>query len=99
MSVLTLAELRFGADRKRSKRLHSLTDTIVASVRPVAFDENAAAAFGQLATALLDKGAPIGHMDTLIAAHALALEVVFVTNNTRQFGRVRGLRTESWAKG
>ena len=98
ISVLTLAELRFGADRKRSKRLHSLIDTFVASVRPVVFDENAAAAFGPLANALLDRGAPIGHLDTLIAAHALALNVVLLTNNTRHFSRVRGLRTESWAE-
>lgn len=41
---------------------------------------------------------PIGPLDTQIAAHALALDVTLVTNNTRQFSPVPGLRLENWAQ-
>jgi tRNA(fMet)-specific endonuclease VapC len=41
-------------------------------------------------------GTPIGQIDTLIAAHALALDLTLVSNNVRHFGKVRGLRTDNW---
>jgi tRNA(fMet)-specific endonuclease VapC len=63
----------------------------------VPFDEAAADRFGRVAVALARKGEPIGTFDTLIAAHALALGVTLVTNNTRHFRRVPGLRVASWA--
>jgi tRNA(fMet)-specific endonuclease VapC len=46
---------------------------------------------------LAAQGAPIGQFDTLIAAHALALELTLVTNNTKHFRRVRGLNLANWA--
>jgi tRNA(fMet)-specific endonuclease VapC len=96
MSAITLAELRFGAEARRSRRLHDLIDTFVDSVGAVAFDQRAAEQFATVATALVRRGAPIGTFDTLMAAHALSLGLTFVTNNTRHFGRVAGLRTENW---
>ena len=60
------------------------------------FDQNAAPAYGQLRATLEQKGAPIGSMDLLIAAHALSLAVRLVTNNTREFRHVPGLRPENW---
>jgi tRNA(fMet)-specific endonuclease VapC len=62
----------------------------------VAFDQSAAASFGQVASKLFVKGKPIGQYDTLIAAHALSLNVVLVTNNAKHFGQVGGLKVESW---
>jgi len=47
---------------------------------------------------LEESGAPIGALDTLIAAHALSLDCPLVTNNEREFSRVPGLRVENWAK-
>lgn len=96
MSSLTLAELRFGAERRRSRKLHSLIDTIADSIAVVPFDNAAADHFGRVAASLARRGAPIGVLDTLIAAHALSLRLVFVTNNTRHFARVAGLSTENW---
>lgn len=61
------------------------------------FDQNAAPAYGQLRATFEQKGAPIGLMDLLIAAHALSLAVRLVTNNTKEFRRVPGLRLENWA--
>ena len=96
MSALTLAELRYGAERKHSKRLHALIDTFADSVSVVAFDDKAAARFGAVAAQLAHGGAPIGTMDVLIAAHALAVGSILVTNNLKHFSRVRALRSESW---
>ena len=96
ISAITLAELRFGADTRRSERLHRLISTFVESVKVVAFNERAADRFGAVATSLDRRGVPIGTFDTLMAAHALSLGLTFVTNNTRHFARVVGLKTENW---
>jgi tRNA(fMet)-specific endonuclease VapC len=96
ISSLTLAELRFGAERRRSRRLHRVITDFTSPLVVASFDADAADRFGQVGSALVRAGTPIGQMDTLIAAHALALKVVLVSNNARHFGKVRGLETVSW---
>ncbi len=99
MSALSLSELRFGAEKRRSKRLHRLIDVFTATIDVVPFDSAAAGAFGRVCAALESKGNPIGIFDTLIAAHAVSLGVTLVTNNTKHFARVRELKTENWLHG
>ena len=96
ISSITLAELRFGAERRRSRQLHRLIGTFVQSVEVAAFDQRAADRFGTVASSLARRGTPIGALDTLMAAHALSLGLIFVTNNTKHFARVPGLSTENW---
>jgi tRNA(fMet)-specific endonuclease VapC len=96
LSSLSLAELRYGAEKRKSRRLHQLIDAFVGPLGVVPFDDSAAREFGRLAAVLADRGTPIGSIDTLIAAHAVALGVTLVTNNTRHFSRVRGLSTANW---
>src|SRR5687767_9547412 len=96
LSAITLAELRYGADRKGSRKLHQLIDGFVAGVEVAPFDEAAAATFGQLASLLAERGTPIGEFDVLIAAHAVSLRLTLVTRNTRHFSRVPGLTIEDW---
>jgi tRNA(fMet)-specific endonuclease VapC len=96
ISSITLAELRFGAETRRSRRLHRLISTFIDSVAVVAFDERAADRFATVATSLARRGSPIGTLDTLMAAHALSLGLTFVTNNTQHFARVVGLKVENW---
>jgi len=96
ISSITLAELRFGADKRKSKKLHRLIDSFTESITPLAFDTDAAAHFGRLAADLARRGTPIGGFDAMIAAHALSQKVVLVTNNAKHFGRVAGLRCENW---
>jgi tRNA(fMet)-specific endonuclease VapC len=96
MSSITLAELRFGAEAKRSQKLHNLIDTFAEAIAVVAFDQPAADQFGAVAVSLARRGVPIGTFDTLMAAHALSLGLIFVTNNAKHFGRVRGLKTLNW---
>jgi len=96
ISSITLAELRFGAETRRSRTLHRLISTFVGTVEVVSFDQSAAGRFATVAAALARRGEPIGTLDTLMAAHALSLGLTFVTNNTRHFRRVIGLETENW---
>lgn len=96
ISSITLAELRFGADAKGSRKLHGLIGTFVQSMAVMPFDQAAADRFGPVANALAKRGEPIGTFDTLIAAHALSLSLTLVTNNTKHFQRVTGLRTANW---
>jgi tRNA(fMet)-specific endonuclease VapC len=96
VSVITLAELRYGADLRKSRKLHVLIHTFVNSVPALPFDADAAGQFGTVASTLKHTGAPIGEFDALIASHALAMRAVLVTNNARHFDRVPGLKTENW---
>jgi tRNA(fMet)-specific endonuclease VapC len=96
LSAISLSELRFGAEKRRSKRLHRLINTFVTTVDVVPFDAVAAAQFGRLCAALEGTGTPIGVLDTLIAAHAMSLQLTLVTNNTKHFARVKGLKTVNW---
>ena len=97
ISVITLAELEYGVSKssKPAKNKEAL-DQFVAPLDVAAFDRSATAAYGRLRAMLEKKGQSIGAMDLLIAAHALALNVRLVTHNVREFGRVPGLRVETW---
>jgi tRNA(fMet)-specific endonuclease VapC len=96
ISSITIAELRFGAEARRSQKLHNLISTFTEAIVVAPFDQPAADRFAAVAASLARRGVPIGTFDTLIAAHALSLGVIFVTNNTKHFRRVVGLKTENW---
>ena len=97
LSAITVAELRFGADKRRSRRIHRAIDAFLTGVHVLAFDEMAAARFGSIAAVLAASGVPIGQMDTLIAGHALSVNATLITNNQRHFSKVHGLRIQNWA--
>lgn len=96
ISSITLAELRFGAEARRSRKLHNLISTFTGAIAVIPFDQSAADHFATVSASLARRGVPIGTFDTLIAAHALSLGLIFVTNNAKHFGRVVGLKTENW---
>jgi tRNA(fMet)-specific endonuclease VapC len=97
ISSIVVAELRFGADRSSNRqRNHRRIDVLTSEIACVDFDLQAASAYGRLRADLEARGSPIGPNDMLIAAHALALGLVLVTDNRREFMRVEGLEVESW---
>jgi tRNA(fMet)-specific endonuclease VapC len=96
LSAISVAELRFGADKRKSRRIHRAIDAFLTGVGVLPFDDAAAAKFGGVAAALAGAGVPIGQMDTLVAAHALSVNATLVTNNERHFSKVAGLRLENW---
>jgi len=99
VSSIAVAELRYGAEKSVHKqRNQERLDLFLADVQCVDFDANAALTYGRLRTALERRGAIIGPYDMQIAAHALSLAVVLVTDNVREFRRVRGLRVANWRR-
>ncbi len=97
ISSVTLAELRYGADKSsRPGQNHAALNAFVAPLSVAAFDAKAADQYGTIRADLEFRGTPIGPLDTLIAAHALRLQRTLVTNNTSEFSRVSGLRVEDW---
>ena len=68
----------------------------LSSITILQFDGIAAEKYGLVRAGLETMGTPIGPMDTLIAAHALSKDLIIVTNNTREFCRVAGLKLEDW---
>ena len=97
ISAITLAELRYGAERKKSQRLRRAIRGFVKDITVVPFDEAAAERFAAVAAELSAAGTPIGVIDTLVAAQALSLGLTIVTNNTKHFVRVQGLKIENWS--
>jgi tRNA(fMet)-specific endonuclease VapC len=96
ISSITGAELSFGVAKSGSKRNVLALEKFLISLQILPFDQAAMQTYGSLRAGLERKGTPIGPMDLLIAAHALALDVCLVTNNTKEFARVPKLRLENW---
>jgi tRNA(fMet)-specific endonuclease VapC len=97
ISTITLSELEFGVARSSRPGQNKLAlAQFVAPLAILPYDDGAAACYGPLRDNLEGRGTPIGALDTLIAAHALALGATLVTNNTREFARVEGLTVENW---
>lgn len=96
LSAVVAAELRFGATKLASPRFQAAVESWLAGfdVRPWPLD--ATHSYAQIRTALECAGKPIGCMDLMIAAHALAEDSVIITNNAREFHRVPGLAVEEW---
>ena len=98
ISVITLAELEYGASKSTQPRRNlEALEQFIAPLEVAMFDRQAAVAYGRIRAVLEKKGRPIGAMDLLIAAQALSLGVRLVTNNEREFRRVPDLRVENWA--
>jgi len=97
ISCVTAAELAFGVAKSGSARNREALEMFLAPLEVLPFDASAIWHYGELRAGLERRGQLIGALDTMIAAHALASNTILVTNNTREFARVPGLRLENWA--
>jgi tRNA(fMet)-specific endonuclease VapC len=99
VSAITVAELQFGVAKSVRPEQNALAlAALLAPLRVEAFGDDAAEVYGTVRAQLDRAGAPLGSMDLLIAAHALALDRTVVTSNAREFRRVAGLKVENWAR-
>lgn len=98
ISAVTLMELIYGAEASAAveRNLRDI-EGFAARLDVLTFDEHAAAHTGQLRAELRRVGRPIGPYDEMIAGHARSRGLVVVTNNTRQFEQVAGIRVANWA--
>ena len=97
-SIVVASELRFGTVKKSSARLTAQLDAILSVLPVLPFEGPADLLYGEIRAKLEAAGTPIGANDLLIAAHALMLNMVLVTDNTREFERVDGLTVENWLR-
>jgi tRNA(fMet)-specific endonuclease VapC len=99
ISCVTLAELEFGVAKSLhvEKNQTALNEFIV-PLEIANFDPDTARIYGRLRATLEKKGTPIGALDMMIGAHALVLDATLVTNNTREFSRIKGLKLADWGR-
>jgi tRNA(fMet)-specific endonuclease VapC len=98
ISVVTEAEFRFGvARRPEATTLKRVVEEFLLRVEVLPWNSEAARNYARIRANLEEEGEPMGNMDLMIAAHAVAAEVVLVTHD-HVFRRVKGLRVEDWSK-
>jgi tRNA(fMet)-specific endonuclease VapC len=99
VSAISEGELRTGAAKSSSPvRTLRLIENFLQPLTIVEFTSEDAIAYSQVRAKLERAGTPIGPLDTLIAAQAVARKLIVVSNNEREFRRVAGLRVENWAR-
>ena len=95
-SIIVAAELRYGAAKKQSPRLTAQLQAVLGALDILPLQEPADVSYGDLRTRLEKAGRPIGGNHMLIAAQALTLGYILVTDNEKEFVRVKDLRCENW---
>ncbi|HIK09129.1 MAG TPA: type II toxin-antitoxin system VapC family toxin [Oscillatoriaceae cyanobacterium M33_DOE_052] len=97
LSIVTLAELEYGAAKSQNpERNRAALETFLQPFEIVGLTANDARQFGEIRADLERRGELIGGYDMLIAAQALNRGLIVVTNNVREFRRIRGLAVENW---
>lgn len=98
ISAITEGELRYGVARlPRATKLHSLIKEFLLRVTVLPWDSDCARQYGLLRATLEREGQPMGNLDMMIGAHALALKLTLITSD-RAFDRIKGMKIEDWTK-
>ncbi|AEF86647.1 putative virulence-associated protein [Treponema primitia ZAS-2] len=97
ISTITLAELEFGNENSMYKEKNQIALIEFLSIIDIkSFDEKATKEYGIIKKGLKDRQCLIGPLDMLIGAHAKSLGMTLVTNNTKEFERIKNLKVENW---
>lgn len=99
MSAVTFAELTYGVQASASvkrKQNQAVLDSFALHLAMLDWPQDAAKHYAEIRADLKKRGAQMGAADLMIAAHARALGAIVVTNNVKDFGRVKGLQVENW---
>ena len=97
-SIVVQCELEFGLSKRPSRRLELAYAEVMQRIDVLALDTTVVSHYAAIRNALERQGTPIGPNDTLIAAHALSIDAVLVTDNDDEFRRVPGLQVENWLR-
>ena len=97
-SIIVSAEIRFGLCKGVSEKLKIQAEKVLEVLDVLPLEKPVDEYYGRIRALLNQAGKPIGGNDLLIAAHALALNLILVSANVREFSRVAGLRVENWLK-
>jgi tRNA(fMet)-specific endonuclease VapC len=97
LSSITVAELLYGAEKSMAKRKNwTIVENFISTFDIVFFDFASSLMYAKVRVALEQKGTPIGPMDLLIASISLAHNYTLVTNNIKEFQRIKNLKLENW---
>ena len=99
MSAVTFAELTYGVQASaaaKRKQNQSVLDSLVLHLAVLDWPQDAAKHYAEIRADLKKRGAQLGAADLMIAAHARAMGAIVVTNNVKDFDRVKGLEVENW---
>lgn len=97
ISSISVSELYYGVCK--SKRIKENLKRLEEFLRPfeiIPYDENASKSYGEIRSQLEKQGNVIGPLDLLIAAHALSSGLILITNNEKEFKRIKSLKVENW---
>jgi tRNA(fMet)-specific endonuclease VapC len=97
VSVITAAELRFGAEKAGRPALANLVEAYLERVAIIDWPASVCVHYARIRAALERAGKPIGNLDLLIASHAVSMRATVITNNIKHFAMVPGLKVEAWA--
>jgi tRNA(fMet)-specific endonuclease VapC len=99
ISSVTYAELVHGVEKsQRIEKNRVALALLLANIEILNFDVGAAESYGKIRAELEKNGTPIGPLDMMIAGHAKSLGYTVITNNTKEFNRISGLKLENWAE-
>lgn len=98
ISSITYSELFYGVEKSsyKEKNLIALL-TFLSNIEILSYNEKASINYGIIRASLEKKGKIIGPLDMLIAAHAMSINATLVTNNTKEFERIEGLKLANWS--
>jgi tRNA(fMet)-specific endonuclease VapC len=97
-SAVVAAELAFGVEKSNRSDARQQLMLFLSGLQVLPWTEAAIWHYARQRKILKEAGTPIGEMDLLIASHALGDDLTLVTNNTREFERIEGLKLENWAQ-
>jgi tRNA(fMet)-specific endonuclease VapC len=97
-SIIVAAELRYAAARKASPRLEEQLESVLGAIEVLPFESPADVVYGALRARMEEIGQSVGANDLFVAAHALALRCTLVTDNEREFSRIKTLPVENWLR-
>jgi tRNA(fMet)-specific endonuclease VapC len=99
ISSITVSELQFGIEKSSKPDVNTIA--LKEFLQPLIildYTQDDAEAYGKIRMLLEKKGLPIGAMDLLIASQAVSRDLILVTNNEKEFNRVKGLKIENWSR-
>ena len=99
ISTITVSELQYGVAKSTYRKKNEVRlEEFLAPLEILTYDQTAARVYGDIRFQLEKRGRPIGPLDLLIAAHAISQNLVLITNNDKEFKRIKKLKIENWTK-
>jgi len=99
ISAITVSELQYGIAKSKHRKKNQLRlEEFLIPLEILIYDEKTAGVYGDIRFQLEKLGRPIGPLDLLIAAQAISRKLILVTNNDKEFNRVKNLKIENWIK-